>query len=64
MSNRRQSPIEVGQMGNVWVASLALFGISAIGNSEVAAYEAVLEALRTHAVTGRSMIDAACESCT
>ena len=64
MSNRRQLPIEVGQMGKVWVASFSLLGISAIGVSEAAAFEAVIDALRTHAAAGMSVAEPDCEACT
>ena len=48
MSNRRQSTFEVAQMGKVWIASISLFGISAIGATEADAIRGVLEALATH----------------
>jgi hypothetical protein len=49
-------------MGKVWVASFSLLGISAIGATEAAALEAVLEAYRTHALAGHPL-DASCEVC-
>tara|TARA_R110002153_G_scaffold196254_2_gene349508 strand:- start:3437 stop:3661 length:225 start_codon:yes stop_codon:yes gene_type:complete len=48
MSNRRQLSLEVAQMGKVWVASFTLLGISAIGATESAAINAVLDAFKTH----------------
>ena len=60
MSNRRQFSFEVAQMGKVWVASFSLLGISAIGATEAAALEAVLEAYRTHALAGYSVAES-CE---
>lgn len=62
MSNRRQFSFEVAQMGKVWVASFSLLGISAIGATEAAALEAVLEAYRTHALAGHPL-DGNCEVC-
>ena len=47
MSNRRQIPFEVGQMGKVWVASISLMGISAIGATEAAFERAVAEVTAT-----------------
>lgn len=65
MSNRRQIPFEVGQMGKVWVASISLMGISAIGTTQAAAIEGVLEALATHDVAQDQGREApSCESCT
>ncbi|TAE78653.1 MAG: hypothetical protein EAZ84_00870 [Verrucomicrobia bacterium] len=66
MSNRRQSTFEVAQMGAVWIASISLFGISAIGATETAAIEGVLEALKTHSVanpTPSSASSTGCEVC-
>lgn len=48
MNNRRQFSFEVAQMGKVWVASFTLLGISAIGATESAAINAVLDAFKTH----------------
>jgi hypothetical protein len=64
MSNRRQIPFEVGQMGKVWVASISLMGISAIGATEAAAIEGVLEAFKTHSTMGGPQPELTCESCT
>ncbi|GAA5484182.1 hypothetical protein [Haloferula sargassicola] len=64
MSNRRQSTFEVAQMGKVWIASISLFGISAIGATEADAIQGVLEALKTHTVGASSPASLeACESC-
>lgn len=62
MNNRRQYVFEVAQMGEVWVASFSLLGISAIGATEAAALEAVLEAYRTHALVGHPVAES-CEVC-
>jgi hypothetical protein len=66
MTNRRQSTFEVAQMGAVWIASISLFGISAIGATETDAIEGVLEALKTHSVARSAPVgdlSAACEAC-
>ncbi len=66
MTNRRQSTFEVAQMGAVWIASISLFGISAIGATETDAIEGVLEAFKTHSVarsTPAADSSAACEAC-
>ena len=66
MSNRRQSTFEVAQMGAVWIASISLFGISAIGATETDAIEGVLEALKTHSVASSSPApdsSSGCEAC-
>lgn len=57
MTNRRQYSFEVAQMGTVWVASFSSLGISAIGATEAAALEAVLEAYRTHALSGQPVAE-------
>ena len=62
MSNRRQFSFEVGQMGKVWVASISLFGISAIGATERDALEAVFDALKTHGSAISNQVED-CESC-
>lgn len=62
MSNRRQFSFEVAQMGKVWVASFSLLGISAIGATEAAAIDAVMEAYKTHTIAGVSSDDG-CEVC-
>ncbi len=66
MSNRRQSTFEVAQMGKVWIASISLFGISAVGATESDAIQAVLEAFKTHSVANSATpapdpVD--CEAC-
>lgn len=48
MSNRRQLSFDVAQMGKVWIASISLLGISAIGATEDDAIQAVLEAFASH----------------
>lgn len=66
MSNRRQSTFEVAQMGAVWIASISLFGISAIGATETDAIQGVLEALKTHSVANASSAEGPslnCEAC-
>lgn len=53
-------------MGVVWIASISLFGISAVGAAEAAAIEGVLEALKTHSAARSAPIgdsSAACEVC-
>lgn len=62
MSNRRQLSLEVAQMGKVWVASFTLLGISAIGATESAAINAVLDALKTHNL-GSASAPEDCEAC-
>lgn len=61
MSNRSQFLVDVAQMGTVWVASLSLFGISVIGNTQASAIEAAMEAFRTHALMGEP--GESCEVC-
>jgi hypothetical protein len=64
MSNRRQLNVEVGQMGEVWIASMPLSGISAIGASEVDAIDAVWDAWKTHNMMGiRRASSPDCDSC-
>lgn len=63
MSNRRQSTFEVARMGAVWIASISLFGISAIGATEADAIRGVLEALKTHSLAPDSPDPSACEVC-
>lgn len=62
MSNRRQLSLEVAQMGKVWVASFTLLGISAIGATESAAINAVLDAFKTHNL-GSASAPQDCEAC-
>lgn len=49
MSERDSFPLEVGRIGAVWVASLAMLGISAIGATRDDALAGVVKALQTHA---------------
>ncbi len=64
MSNRLQIPIEIGQMGKVWVASFSLLGISVVGATQADAVEAAFEALKTHFLAGVVEQDfAPCEAC-
>ena len=63
MSNRLQSTLEVAQMGAVWIASISIFGISAIGATQADALKGVVEALKTHAATERPASSEACEAC-
>lgn len=49
-------------MGKVRVTSFSLLGISAIGATEAATLEAVLEAYQTHALAGHPL-DTGCEAC-
>ncbi len=62
MTNRRQLSLEVAQMGKVWVASFTLLGISAIGATESAAINAVLDAFKTHNL-GSAAAPEDCEAC-
>jgi len=48
MSNRRQLSFDVAQMGKVWIASISLLGVSAVGATEEDAIQAVLEAFASH----------------
>lgn len=53
-------------MGKVWIASISLFGISAVGATESDAIQAVLEAFKTHSVANSATpapdpVD--CEAC-
>jgi hypothetical protein len=49
-------------MGKVWVASFTLLGISAIGATESAAINAVLDAFKTHNL-GSASAPEDCEAC-
>ena len=50
-------------MGAVWIASISIFGISAIGATQADALKGVVEALKTHAATERPASSEACEAC-
>lgn len=67
MSERTAFPMEAGKMGAVWVASLALLGISAIGATREDALAGVIKALQTHSSTklqSNPVVDEVdCESC-
>ena len=53
--------MDVAQMGQVWVASLSILGISVVGASKSAAIEAVIEAFKTHTLAGDA--EEPCEAC-
>lgn len=67
MSERAAFPMEAGRMGAVWVASLAILGISAIGATREDALAGVIKALQTHSVadnqSGSSVEYDDCEVC-
>lgn len=62
MSDRQQVPIDLGRMGAVWVASIALFGVSAIGSTERDAVAGVTKALEGHNQFGQ-VSEQDCEPC-
>ena len=59
--------MEAGRMGAVWVASLAMLGISAIGATRADALAGVIKALQTHTLIDNPSDPAVgfddCESC-
>jgi hypothetical protein len=67
MSERAAFSMEAGRMGAVWVASLAMFGISAIGATREDALAGVVKALQTHSTadnqTGADAYSDDCEVC-
>lgn len=48
MSNRRQLSFDVAQMGKVWVASISILGVSAVGATEEDAIQAMIQAISSH----------------
>jgi hypothetical protein len=68
MSERAAFPMEAGRMGAVWVASLAILGISAIGATREDALAGVIKALQTHSIadnhSGSGVDSDECEACT
>jgi hypothetical protein len=59
--------MEAGKMGAVWVASLAMLGISAIGATREDALAGVVKALQTHSAASQSsgsvIAEDDCEAC-
>jgi hypothetical protein len=67
MSERTAFRMEAGKMGAVWVASMTILGISAIGATREDALAGVIKALQTHSsakLQSNSAMDMGdCESC-
>ncbi len=50
MTEQSEIKINVGKMGDVWIAAIKDMNISSVGDSRVEAIKGVLDALETHLI--------------